>query len=82
MGSTVIHDSVYGEVTVQHNTIEDQVVMKSDGYPTYHLANIVDDHLMEITHVLRGEVSGDNCCKFVCKMRIKYVFECDLGCTL
>ena len=56
--------------------------MKSDGYPTYHLANIVDDHLMEITHVLRGEVSGDNCCKFVCKMRIKYVFECDLGCTL
>ncbi len=52
----MIQDSVYGAVTVQHSAIEDQVVMKSDGYPTYHLANVVDDHLMEITHVLRGEV--------------------------
>ena len=56
-GDTVIQDIVYGEVTVQHSAVEDQVLLKSDGYPTYHLANVVDDHLMEITHVLRGEVS-------------------------
>ncbi|XP_064386947.1 glutamate--tRNA ligase-like isoform X2 [Halichondria panicea] len=54
-GDTVIQDIVYGEVTVQHSAVEDQVLLKSDGYPTYHLANVVDDHLMEITHVLRGE---------------------------
>ncbi len=43
---------------MQHGAIEDQVLLKSDGFPTYHLANVVDDHLMEITHVLRGEVSS------------------------
>ena len=56
-GYTVIQDTVYGEVKVQHSSIEDQVLLKSDGYPTYHLANVVDDHYMEISHVLRGEVS-------------------------
>ena len=48
-------DLVYGPVTFAHHQVDDQVLLKSDGYPTYHLANVVDDHLMRITHVLRGE---------------------------
>ena len=51
----VIHDLVKGNVTVASEEIDDKVLMKADGMPTYHLANIVDDHLMEITHVIRGE---------------------------
>jgi len=54
-GQTVVHDIIYGDVTFNNSTVEDLVLMKSDGYPTYHLANIVDDHDMQITHVLRGE---------------------------
>ena len=50
-------DLVYGDMKVKHITIDDQVLLKTDGYPTYHLANVVDDHLMEISHVMRGEVS-------------------------
>lgn len=49
------HDVIRGWVTVNSNNIDDKVLFKSDGMPTYHLANIVDDHLMEITHVIRGE---------------------------
>lgn len=49
------HDLVRGEVTFQCDTIDDQILLKSDGFPTYHLANVVDDHLMEISHVIRGE---------------------------
>ncbi len=48
-------DLVRGKVTFASNTIDDQVLLKSDGFPTYHLANVVDDHLMEITEVIRGE---------------------------
>lgn len=48
-------DLVRGEVSFESATIDDQVLMKSDGYPTYHLANVVDDHCMEVTHVIRGE---------------------------
>jgi len=48
-------DIVRGDVTVNSNTLDDKVLMKSDGLPTYHFANIVDDHLMEISHVIRGE---------------------------
>ncbi len=48
-------DLIRGEVSFDTNTIDDQVLIKSDGYPTYHLANVVDDHLMGITHVIRGE---------------------------
>ena len=48
-------DMVRGKVSFASNTIDDQVLLKSDGFPTYHLANVVDDHLMEITHVIRGE---------------------------
>ena len=48
-------DLVYGEITISSNDVDDQVLLKSDGFPTYHLAVVVDDHLMKITHVLRGE---------------------------
>lgn len=50
-----VQDVIRGKVSVNSNTMDDKVLMKSDGFPTYHLANIVDDHLMEITHVIRGE---------------------------
>ncbi len=50
-----VNDIIRGKVTVNTNTMDDKILMKSDGFPTYHLANIVDDHLMEITHVIRGE---------------------------
>lgn len=51
----VFHDLIRGEITVNTPTLDDKVLFKSDGMPTYHLANIVDDHLMEISHVIRGE---------------------------
>ena len=51
----VLQDVIRGEITVNTATLDDKVLFKSDGMPTYHLANIVDDHLMEITHVIRGE---------------------------
>jgi glutamyl-tRNA synthetase len=54
-GETTFDDLVYGRVTFKHDTLDDFVLLKSDGYPTYHLANIVDDHLMAISHVLRAE---------------------------
>jgi glutamyl-tRNA synthetase len=54
-GQTGFHDIIWGDVTFSNMTLEDLVLLKSDGYPTYHLANVVDDHTMEITHVLRAE---------------------------
>jgi glutamyl-tRNA synthetase len=51
----IFHDLIRGEITVSTDTLDDKILFKSDGMPTYHLANIVDDHLMEITHVIRGE---------------------------
>ncbi|MCB9716380.1 MAG: glutamate--tRNA ligase [Myxococcales bacterium] len=54
-GSTVVSDQLRGDVEFSHAEIDDQVLLKSDGFPTYHLANVVDDHLMGITHVIRGE---------------------------
>lgn len=53
-GTTSYFDEVYGEITVDNKTLEDQVLFKSDGLPTYNFANVVDDHLMNITHILRG----------------------------
>ena len=53
-GSTSFEDAVYGTITVDNNELEDQVLIKSDGLPTYNFANVVDDHLMGITHVVRG----------------------------
>ncbi|MBV9849017.1 MAG: glutamate--tRNA ligase [Armatimonadetes bacterium] len=52
---TTFHDVVYGEITYENKVLDDQVLLKSDGFPTYQLANVVDDHLMQISHVLRGE---------------------------
>jgi glutamyl-tRNA synthetase len=54
-GETRFEDGVRGPITVRNETIDDQVLLKSDGYPTYHLANVVDDHAMRITHVVRAE---------------------------
>jgi len=53
-GATTFHDLVYGDITVKNSTLDEQVLLKSDGFPTYNFANVVDDHLMEITHVARG----------------------------
>jgi nondiscriminating glutamyl-tRNA synthetase len=55
LGEVVFTDEIRGEVRVSASVIDDQVLLKSDGYPTYHLANVVDDHLMRISHVIRGE---------------------------
>jgi glutamyl-tRNA synthetase len=54
-GETTFHDAVRGDITFQNATQDDFVAVKSDGFPTYHLAHVVDDHAMEITHVLRGD---------------------------
>ena len=54
-GTAVIEDLRRGKIEIEWNTVDMQILMKSDGLPTYHLANVVDDHLMEITHVIRGE---------------------------
>jgi len=54
-GRTKFSDLIWGELTFENSTLDDFVMLKSDGYPTYHLANIVDDHLMEISHVIRAE---------------------------
>jgi len=54
-GETIINDIVRGEVVFKNEVLDDQVISKSDGFPTYHLANVVDDHLMKISHVIRGE---------------------------
>ena len=54
-GETRVRDLIRGEVVFQNAGVDDQVLLKSDGFPTYHLANVVDDHLMEITHVIRAE---------------------------
>ena len=53
-GTTTFHDELYGDVTVDNKELDDMILIKSDGYPTYNFANVVDDHLMGITHVVRG----------------------------
>ena len=53
-GTTTFHDEIYGDITVDNAELDDMVLIKSDGYPTYNFANVVDDHLMGITHVVRG----------------------------
>jgi glutamyl-tRNA synthetase len=53
-GVSVVHDVVYGDVRVENKVLEDQILLKSDGYPTYNYANVIDDHLMSISHVIRG----------------------------
>ena len=53
-GATSFQDAVFGEITIENKEIEDQVLLKADGYPTYNFANVIDDHLMGVTHVARG----------------------------
>lgn len=53
-GSTTFNDAVYGSITVDNSELEDQILIKSDGFPTYNFANVIDDHAMAITHVVRG----------------------------
>ena len=53
-GTTTFHDELYGDVSVENKELDDMILIKSDGYPTYNFANVVDDHLMGITHVVRG----------------------------
>lgn len=54
-GTVTFHDIIRGDVTFRYDQVDDSVLLKSDGFPTYHLAVVVDDHLMEISHVIRGE---------------------------
>ena len=53
-GTTTFHDASFGDITVENSTLDDQVLLKRDGLPTYNFANVIDDHLMGITHVVRG----------------------------
>lgn len=53
-GTTTFHDEIFGDITVENSTLDDQVLIKRDGLPTYNFANVIDDHLMGITHVVRG----------------------------
>lgn len=54
-GTTTFHDEIYGDITVENSSLDDQILLKSDGMPTYNFANVVDDHLMEISDVIRGK---------------------------
>ena len=63
-GETVIDDIVYGKVVIDNSVLEDQILLKSDGYPTYNFANVIDDHLMKITHVVRGKEYLDQTAKY------------------
>lgn len=54
-GTTTFEDEIYGDITVDNAELDDMILIKSDGYPTYNFANVVDDHLMGITHVVRGK---------------------------
>ena len=54
-GQCIFEDGVYGTVSIPYESVDMQVILKADGMPTYHLANVVDDHLMKVTHVARGE---------------------------
>ncbi len=53
-GETTFHDEIYGDITQPNSELDDMILIKSDGYPTYNFANVIDDHLMNITHVVRG----------------------------
>ena len=63
-GFTIVNDLVHGEVKIDNKVLDDQILIKSDGYPTYNFANVVDDHLMNITHVIRGHEYLDQTAKY------------------
>lgn len=56
-GTTKFQDLIHGEVTVNNESLDDQILVRQDGTPTYHFASVVDDYMMGISHVIRGEVS-------------------------
>jgi len=64
-GTTRYHDEVFGDLSFDNSTLEDQILIKSDGYPTYNFANVIDDHTMNITHILRGSEYLSSTPKFV-----------------
>lgn len=63
-GETVIDDVVYGKIVIDNSVLEDQILLKSDGYPTYNFANVIDDYLMKVTHVVRGKEYLDQTAKY------------------
>ena len=63
-GYTEINDLIYGKIKIENSILEDQILIKSDGFPTYNFANVVDDHLMKITHVIRGKEYLDQTAKY------------------
>lgn len=64
-GTTEFEDIIRGEVSFENKLLDDQILLKSDGYPTYNFANVIDDHLMEISHVIRGEEFVSSTPKFI-----------------
>jgi glutamyl-tRNA synthetase len=70
-GSTTFHDAVYGSITVDNRELEDQILLKSDGFPTYNFANVVDDHAMAITHVVRGSEYLSSHRNTICSTRLR-----------
>lgn len=63
-GVTIVEDLIYGKVKIDNSVLDDQILLKSDGFPTYNFANVIDDHLMEITHVIRGKEYLDQTAKY------------------
>lgn len=63
-GITEVNDLLYGKIKIDNSLLEDQILLKSDGFPTYNFANVIDDHLMEITHVIRGKEYLDQTAKY------------------
>ena len=63
-GVTIVDDILYGKIKIDNSILDDQILLKSDGFPTYNFANVIDDHLMEITHVIRGKEYLDQTAKY------------------
>ena len=63
-GTTIVDDIIYGKIKIDNSILDDQILLKSDGFPTYNFANVIDDHLMEITHVIRGKEYLDQTAKY------------------
>jgi glutamyl-tRNA synthetase len=74
-GTTTFHDELYGDITVENKELDDMVLIKSDGYPTYNFANVVDDHTMHITHVVRGNEYLSSSPKYV-RLYQAFGWEC------
>ena len=68
-GATTFHDEIYGDISAPNEELDDMILIKSDGYPTYNFANVIDDHLMEITHVVRGNEYLSSTPKYTCLYR-------------